>query len=428
MKRIIVVGFTFFLIWSSIVFAATTPVLSVVANGGTLSIAPVFNRNHPNYQYNRVGLQLTTAGFSLPNSQTDCPVGITAIGYCLFPASTNQPHAVSIEGPAGSFNMNVCLNGYATGSAGLCEAHTISGNRFAYFGTFTVPSTSPQVASCSMNPVSGVIDVSTCHDSVIDNMVTNSLVHGIALNAQGTLAYVSVSSNGSVYICAVSSSDGRLSECTLTANNLQFPGGVVLNSAGTFAFIASTGDRTIKSYSVEADGTLVFRTSSGIPSPGPVYLAINSRGTVLYYTNGTTSNNNVVGMCSIDPSSGAVFDCGTTGTGLNGGQAPWRAPEGIVVSPSGAFAYIVGHDGESIFYCQISTVDQSLINCQDAGCNLEFNMYGLAINSAGTELYATTLNNRVISGTIPDPAVGTLSACSTSAGAGSAYANPVALR
>ncbi|MFO2970989.1 hypothetical protein SCO12_05910 [Legionella pneumophila serogroup 10] len=90
---------------SSMTFAKTKALFfEVTPQGSTLVIKPALNNFYPS-----AGIQITSAGFSLPTNAGCVP---HANGYCLFPTSPTSPATIQIKG-SGSLTFKLCLNGQA---------------------------------------------------------------------------------------------------------------------------------------------------------------------------------------------------------------------------------------------------------------------------------------------------------------------------
>ncbi len=130
------------------------------------------------------------------------------------------------------------------------------------------------VMQCTVNPASGAFD--PCANTGATGL---GAPKGIVLNAAGTRAFIageSVNSNVQVIECTVNPATGAFSDCDGTgATGLVFPKGIVLNAAGTRAFIASASNHQVVECTVNpANGTFSNCANTGAIVVGPQYITI----------------------------------------------------------------------------------------------------------------------------------------------------------
>ena len=306
MKRILLTGLAFLSLWITSASAATGPFFNVSTQGSQLTINTIYNPKYPHHVYPRAGIRANTPGFSLANN--NCLLSGT--GYCLFTVSDIASYTATISGPSGAFNVNLCLNGNGPLT---CGDYRITGNRFAYLGSANYSSQGLSLVEvCPMEPMSGVISTSSCLTSAVPSLgqLTNYTIHGIAFNNAGTRAYVALFDADQIQLCSVDQTSGTLYNCVVTALSaetigLNAPSGIVLNTSGTFAYIANASSsqtqyRGIISCAIERDtGALVscnlFLSGDLIDTPG--YIAINQKGNYLYITSAEHLPHTLVMVC-----------------------------------------------------------------------------------------------------------------------------------
>ena len=109
---------------------------------------------------------------------------------------------------------------------------------------------------------------------------------------------------------SINSSTGILSPLsTPTIGTGVNPADIVINPAGTFAYVANNTSNTISMYAIDpTTGILSALTPSTIATgPVPYGLAINAAGTFAYVTNsGNAAGGNSVWRFAIDPVSGQL--------------------------------------------------------------------------------------------------------------------------
>ena len=447
MNRMLFVGLTIMSLWTTCVVAETGAFFNVSTLGAQLTINTIANPAHPHQRYSSAGIVTHTPGFSLAND--NCVLSGT--GYCLFPVSdndSNTTYTTTISGPTGTFDITLCLNGKGPFT---CADYHVIGNRFAYLGSAT---TNNMIEVCPMNPSTGDIATNACLPYVVPN--TDSFIHGIALNPTGNRAYVSLFSANQVELCSVDTTTGALSNCNPTGFSsdsnttpfaFTFPADLVVNTTGTFAYIANQASALdlvrgiIQCRIDDSTGELIschsFSTSStsGSSITAPGYMAINRTGNYIYVTDGSAGPGFGTFKCTANPTTGTITSCTETGAPAVYGTF-WSAPVGVALSPSGRFAYVFDNTLGSIFYCAIDATTGELSNCainQTAACmNFQDNNqdgYGLAINATGTEAYVVSVDNGILNAHIGTN--GEITSCTISSGpsvGGFSGMNSIALR
>ena len=123
----------------------------------------------------------------------------------------------------------------------------------------------------------------------------------------------------------------------------------------------------------------------------PQGMAVLPNGNAVYVAD---ASNNAIKV--IDTSTNTV----TTTISLNGGSPAYTSPQGIAVSPDGAYIYVTANGpatptGTTDGILKISTASNTVTSWSTPGLTTKS---GLAINPAGTRLYAAQANNN--SGTV----------------------------
>ena len=168
-----------------------------------------------------------------------------------------------------------------------------------------------------------------------------------------------VSSNAAANLVAQFSiaADGSLSAkspATVTADR---PQGVAVTPDGKTAFFTmnnmSAANGSVSQLDIAANGTLSLKTPASIGSGGaqPTTMVVNAAGTRAYVANGT-------------PSTIAQFSIGPTGllSALSPATVPAGASQtqGITLSPDGRFLYATGRGSNTIAWLPVSPIDGTL--------------------------------------------------------------------
>lgn len=217
---------------------------------------------------------------------------------------------------------------------------------------------------------------------------------GITLNQTSTQAYIANgllgASPSSVSLCTISA-DMRFNQCQNSGDNLFYnPSSVVINPAGTIAYIPNTMiDATplISKCVILEDGSLASCTeANGSELDNPFGIAFTADGNHAYITNVSSGN---VYYCEVD-GDGNFINC--EDTDYNCDDQPGTQPYGIALSPGGNIAYIMdGAEPSLIVACPIE--DNGLFGeCVSAAEGLTDSVFSngtLRLNTAGTMGYIT---------------------------------------
>jgi 6-phosphogluconolactonase (cycloisomerase 2 family) len=172
---------------------------------------------------------------------------------------------------------------------------------------------------------------------------------------------------------------------------------LVLHPSGKFMYVANPGqggtaENDISLFSIASNGGLTEvtpRTPLGTATSTPQLLLIDSAGAFLYVMN-TGSNN--ISVFSIDSGSGALTQVtgspGSPGSPFGIGAPPLN----MLLSPSGNFLFVSLASQPSGLIATYSVNSGQLTLVSVTSTDGE-NPFGLAINSAGTYLYAANSGN-----------------------------------
>lgn len=265
--------------------------------------------------------------------------------------------------------------------------------------------------------------ISLCDVSSLDGSLTNCSItasspftnpEAVALNPNNTLLYVAninaaSMSSSTVSFCQIDSTSGALTGCADT-NGGPFDGadGIGINPDGTLAYVSNAGNDTVSVCQIDSiTGSLsnsCLSTGTGFNVPSD--MTLNALGSRAYIANLIT---NSVSSCEIDNSTG-LLNCDDITFGFD-------APEGITLHPSGEFAYVTNNGNNTISVCQVDSLTGHLRSC--ATTNGRFNGFGnLAFNSLGTRAYIPDLTANKVYVCSVNLSNGSFSLCRDSTGSG----------
>ena len=131
---------------------------------------------------------------------------------------------------------------------------------------------------------------------------------GITINPPGTYAYIADPSSGIVSSCQIQA-NGNLINCVANADPaITLPYAVAVNPLNTLAYIVNA-DNSVVYCTINSNGSLGTCNATGNDFNLPVGIALNPEGTTAYITN---ENGNTVSACPIK-SDGSFGTCITTG-------------------------------------------------------------------------------------------------------------------
>ena len=206
---------------------------------------------------------------------------------------------------------------------------------------------------------------------------------GIVLNRAGTYAFIINSNNSKVTQCSVN--DGTLNNCANSnATGLNFPTGIALNPAGTQAFITNLGSDTVTQCSVN-DGTLSKCANSGATglsvSNGITLNPAGNYAFITYYNYDFFSDIEYSSIIQCSVNNGTLSNC------VNSGATGLSNPTGITLNPAGTYAFITNNNNSSVTQCSVN--NGTLGNCADSGATGLSQPFGIALNPTGTYAFIT---------------------------------------
>ncbi len=382
----------------------TTNVTALIAtftasSGAQLTVAstPQISGVTPNNFTSPVVYTVTAAD----GSRQDYNVTVTVAS-----SSAKSITSYSIAGMTGVFtgqSIAVIMPSNTTNVTALIATFTISAG--AQLRVSSTPQTSGVTPNNFTSPV--VYTVTAADGSTQNYTVTVSVQsslstpYGIVLNRAGTIAFVTSFSSNRVSYCNLNS--GSFLGCTNTGGTgFNYPVGIALNNAGTLAYVASYYSGV--SYCNVSGGSLSGCTDTGGTGfNGSVGIAFNSDETVAYIVNNVS---NSVSSCTVN---GGVFSaCANTGgTGFD-------RPIGIALNSAGTIAYIASDSGGIVTACSVN--GRNFSSCANSGGTGFNHPYGVTLNSAGTIAFVVNHGNNVISSCAVNGMV--LSSCVNSGGTG----------
>ena len=195
-------------------------------------------------------------------------------------------------------------------------------------GTYIYATSVDLIQKCVINSDGTLTSCSTAN--------LNSLfAPGIAINPNGGFAYLAGTITGgaspSIQVCTIDGLSNLISCSAQTGFSVIFPGGIAVNTAGTYSYITDSLSAHITQSSILSSGSTLTQVNpySTTPDATATYaVAISKLDNFLYAFGG--GNSPPIIQCPINPSSGGLGTCssaiidGTGGTLSPYGIALWQ--------------------------------------------------------------------------------------------------------
>ena len=204
----------------------------------------------------------------------------------------------------------------------------------------------------------------------------------ISADSRGRFLYVANAGDGAISQFAVGANGALtpLSPATVSGDSAGAGGslgGMIFDSTGRFLYLINTATRSLRTYAVNADGTLTFKSAvTGISAPS--FLAANPTLPVLYVgsdDNKTLSQFSVNSDGSLTPLSPATV------------PAPQNLTQ-LAVTPNGKFAYLNVSDSPTPAEYRVNA-DGTLAVLSLGTTNLSSKSFFVSIDPGSRFVYAT---------------------------------------
>jgi len=214
-----------------------------------------------------------------------------------------------------------------------------------------------------------------------------------ALTVANELLYVANMGTSSVAICSLNPSTGDFVGTCIDSGVGGIFGadtiGIAINATGTLAFVSSA--IAVTHCTINNDGSGTFSHCATQPIPNMVNgagMAIDSTGTKLYITDQSVASptSSKVILCTVNANTGVI----STNTCANAGTPPPSLNEAydITLDAAGVFAYITNQGNSTVTRCAVAPGSGILSSCSDSiGATYLTVPKGLAFNPGATILY-----------------------------------------
>jgi len=194
--------------------------------------------------------------------------------------------------------------------------------------------------SGSVNGANGLsvyqVNASTGALSHLNDVSTGKSPYAVAVTPNGLFAYVSNQLGDSVSAYGVDNATGVLTPLTgRVSNNAS---GLAMDRLGRYLWVANYGWQTLSGFAIAADGTLTPVPGSPLNSTYTLPYVITAHPTMDFVYVAYQSSSMPVSVYSVDSATGALTLRQTLTYAIS-------APSGIVIDPSGRFAYAISQSG-----------------------------------------------------------------------------------
>lgn len=204
--------------------------------------------------------------------------------------------------------------------------------------------------------------------------------------------YVASWGSNTISVCPLAA-DGSVGTCQIAASGLADPASIAFH--GNYAYIAEYLSPTVKVCQIQADATLASCVDSGSNISLALGIVVNSAGTLAYLT----SYDQIPAVCPIDMN-GLLGACSNLGGAHDG---TWD----VALSSDGAYAFLSSPYYDDMQVCTVA-IDGTFSACTSNGASA--GTFGLAVN--GNDLYVGEISGGTVLVCQPD-GTGSLGVCQT---------------
>ena len=223
------------------------------------------------------------------------------------------------------------------------------------------------------NPSTGVL-------SFLSNVNAGNTPYAVAVSPNGLYAYVTNQMGGTVSSYSIDNVTGAVSLIPLSSPGSNNASGIAMDRLGRFIWVANYGYSTLSTFSIGANGVLAPVGSPMATTSSAYPYAITAHPTMDFvYVAHQSNYNYAVTVYSVNPATGALTLLQTLTNAIT-------SPSGIVIDPSGRFAYAISQNGGiSAFAINASTGLLTTIGSVGTGGAT----FAIAVNPNGQYLYVT---------------------------------------
>lgn len=387
--------------------------------------------NVPNHTYSKVGIKMTTPGFTLSNVGSECTQ--ISNGYCVFELSSNSPKTLTISGTGDTVGLNLCLNAlgpvscetfsYAAGGSGspvltdyvyvvnkgnntisLCDADStgalsncqLSGaesslnnptsitfdptGQYAYIANF---STRPYILACPVNPDKTLSSLTCVSSGSIGSLGASTSASQVSYTTISGINYVYLSSGNSstgqssVFRCAFQPSSHTAFDLCVTMNitSSSFPintanfTGIYVNTDSSMMYLVDNSNSRL--YNCPVTALISSDCSSPLSTQlNPEFLSPDVTGTPVFLPSFSS------GIYQYPVVSGSVV---SAGSGLSSASSNFSNPNQATPNTAGTYAFVTNRGSNTVSVCPINS-DNTFGTCTTATPSFN-NPFGIAVLS-----------------------------------------------
>lgn len=218
---------------------------------------------------------------------------------------------------------------------------------------------------------------------------------------------------GNVFDCALNSTTGAFSNCTISNGGASFtaPEAVGLSLVSASVYVADGAGHvylcSVNTANAQLSSCATSDAGQGAWKPWDIFVAEVNNSQIIYVVDNRAGSGNVW-LCQVDQSSGALTSCSQS----NGG-ATFNSPSRISfgITNSAVFAYVTDPAAGDVYACSVSQTTGALSSCAVSN--------GGVSGWAPTGIYLMTYNGSTDYAYVTDGTNGNVYVCSVNASTGS---------
>lgn len=345
----------------------------------------IINTTIPGHTYTQAGIKLLNPSFSIEGAGVECANAPS--GYCTFTVSDTQNKILTINGPLGSYQFNLCLDAVNQISCQRYGSAGVVAEKFAFIGNFN----SGDISLCNISAEDG--SFIACNTGLsLGLSVTSTNID--KLNNRIYFA----SGNGIVSYCDLNTSTGAMTNCVNQAMGLGDLQSLKIDVTASHAYLGTISGDLFTCSVDSSNGSLSNCSLSS--NLGNIIWGMALTNKRLY-----VARSDQIFKCDVNQATGQLSQCATTVAGFSDATA-------IKLNPAKTLAYVADCAANTVSTCSVSNTTGNLSNCTPSTVVFAC-PYRVMINHANTLAYVANYSTDDVAICSIDATTGLLTSCST---------------